>query len=84
MRNLLKRLAEEKMYGMVKVRDTEVLVRFYEHEGELVGAFWIPQEKTQDGIVFSAEIYRAVGPKDNIDDVVDDLFEHINSLLEKL
>ncbi len=84
MKDLLRCLAEKKGYGMVKVKDIEVLVRFYEHGEELVGSFWIPQEKTQEGIVFSAEIYRAVGSKDNIDGVVDDLFEHIKSLLEKL
>ncbi|NOZ92556.1 MAG: hypothetical protein GXO59_04720 [Dictyoglomi bacterium] len=82
--DFLKKLAEKKAYGIVRVKDQEVLVRFYEHENELVGAFWIPEEEVDNGIVFSAEIYRAVGQKDDIAGVADDLLKHIESLFEKI
>ncbi len=81
-KGFLKEISEEKRYGILKYRGREILVKFWESEGELVGAFFLPEKTTSDGILFSAEIYRAVGKKENVDGIIEDLEEHIESILK--
>ncbi len=83
MREILNKLAESKRYGIILVDGEEVLVNFYEKEGELVGAFHIVDEKFKDGLEFSAEIYRSVGRVSDKDKVVDDLISHILALFKE-
>ncbi len=82
MKDFLKEIAEKKGYGVIRYKNKEILVKFWESEGELVGAFFIPEKNTDEGIVFSPEIYRAVGKKENVDLLVGDLDDHIKSVFE--
>ncbi len=83
MQEILNKLAESKRYGIILVEGEEVLVNFYEKEGELVGAFHMVEEKFKDGFKFSAEIYRSVGKVSEKDKVIADLISHILSLFKE-
>ncbi len=82
MKQLLRKLAEHRRYGVFNYQAKEILVKFWEKEGELVGAFFIPEENTDEGIMFSAEIYRAVDKKENVNSIIEDLEDHIKSLFK--
>ncbi len=82
MERLLRKLAEYRRYGVLKYQNKDILVKFWENEGELVGAFFIPEENTDEGVMFSAEIYRAVAKKEDVDSIIKDLEDHIKSLFK--
>jgi len=82
MKGILRKIAKSGSFGIVKVNGKDILVRFFKHEGEVGMAFYMPQEETEEGIVFSAEIYRAVGKEDELEKVVNDLQEHMLSLVK--
>jgi len=80
MKEFLLEIADELRYGLIKYKDVSILVRFYESDGELIGVFWIPEKEIADTVVFSPEIFRVVGTKDNKEKLVDLLLDHIQSL----
>jgi len=80
MKEFLIEIADELRYGIIKYKGVSVLVRFYENEGELIGVFWIPEKEVGENVLFSPEVFRVVGTKDDKEKLVDLLLDHIQSL----